>query len=677
MPALPAGLRSRPSPSAAATTAGWFQKTSGTSSGTKLQVATTVSPPVGIRSMIQGATTAPRMPPTPAAVSTRPICTGGKPAWISRRIATKNSALTTRLTSGDQTSSTRKNGRDQGKRRPSAMSARAGGAARSAAGGRQVGADPAEQHARERVGHGVEGNGSQRVTAYSTPPSGPPSSDGDVLAGLDLAQRGGQLVGGDDRAHGGISAGMKTPAATPVSSATTSRCGTVSAPSDAGDRQRAVEEDAGARSLVRISRRRSTRSASTPAGSRAPPCRAGAAPRRRRPPAVEPVSAKASSGKTNMLTRAAELADRLADPEDGEVVVPGERRGSRSCPHHIVRNNSCARVRAEFATCAVPSRAVRLAHGRAGRTTRGCCAPSRTRCATGSSTELAATGSMRAADVARELGIPANQASFHLRQLAKYGLVEEAPEAARDKRDRVWRAGRRGRRTASTSTSSRTAGRQGRRRRLPRGPPRPGPPPRRPGIRRRRAPRAPADGHRAGAAADQGGGRRAGRARSTSSSSGWRTRDPGASAGDGRRTYQRLPGRSSRSPSEPRRARRLRRRSPRLRVPARLRPADPAAVAEARARLAAGDGAPADLRLLTKHFLARARGARARPVGRGAGAAVRRRAGGPRRPAHPRHAPGRGRDGRRHLDRARDRRAHLAPTPRTPAGSAPAANAPT
>ena len=53
--------------------------------------------------------------------------------------------------------------------------------------------------------------------------------------------------------------------------------------------------------------------------------------------------------------------------------------------------------------------------------------------------ELSATGAMRAADVARELDIPANQASFHLRQLAKYGLVEEAPDEARDKRDRVWR----------------------------------------------------------------------------------------------------------------------------------------------------------------------------------------------------------------------------------------------
>jgi predicted ArsR family transcriptional regulator len=54
--------------------------------------------------------------------------------------------------------------------------------------------------------------------------------------------------------------------------------------------------------------------------------------------------------------------------------------------------------------------------------------------------EIAASGPLRAADVARELDIPANQASFHLRQLAKYGLVEEAPGEARDKRDRVWKA---------------------------------------------------------------------------------------------------------------------------------------------------------------------------------------------------------------------------------------------
>jgi predicted ArsR family transcriptional regulator len=53
--------------------------------------------------------------------------------------------------------------------------------------------------------------------------------------------------------------------------------------------------------------------------------------------------------------------------------------------------------------------------------------------------ELSAAGPSRAADLAQDLGIPANQASFHLRQLAKYGLVEEAPDLARDRRDRVWR----------------------------------------------------------------------------------------------------------------------------------------------------------------------------------------------------------------------------------------------
>src|SRR4051812_16294224 len=53
--------------------------------------------------------------------------------------------------------------------------------------------------------------------------------------------------------------------------------------------------------------------------------------------------------------------------------------------------------------------------------------------------ELGATGPMRAADVGEALGIPANQASFHLRQLAKYGAIVPAPEAARDKRDRVWK----------------------------------------------------------------------------------------------------------------------------------------------------------------------------------------------------------------------------------------------
>jgi DNA-binding transcriptional ArsR family regulator len=53
--------------------------------------------------------------------------------------------------------------------------------------------------------------------------------------------------------------------------------------------------------------------------------------------------------------------------------------------------------------------------------------------------ELYSRGSARAADLAVALDVPANRVSFHLRTLAKYGLIEEAPEEARDRRDRVWR----------------------------------------------------------------------------------------------------------------------------------------------------------------------------------------------------------------------------------------------
>lgn len=48
-------------------------------------------------------------------------------------------------------------------------------------------------------------------------------------------------------------------------------------------------------------------------------------------------------------------------------------------------------------------------------------------------------GRARAADLAADLGIPANSVSYHLRILAKGGAIVEAPEAARDKRDRVWK----------------------------------------------------------------------------------------------------------------------------------------------------------------------------------------------------------------------------------------------
>lgn len=53
-------------------------------------------------------------------------------------------------------------------------------------------------------------------------------------------------------------------------------------------------------------------------------------------------------------------------------------------------------------------------------------------------TELAALGHARAADLAQAIGEPANSISFHLRVLAKAGMIAEAPEHARDRRDRVW-----------------------------------------------------------------------------------------------------------------------------------------------------------------------------------------------------------------------------------------------
>lgn len=45
----------------------------------------------------------------------------------------------------------------------------------------------------------------------------------------------------------------------------------------------------------------------------------------------------------------------------------------------------------------------------------------------------------RAADLAAIMEEPANSISYHLRALAKAGIVEEAPEFAHDSRDRVWR----------------------------------------------------------------------------------------------------------------------------------------------------------------------------------------------------------------------------------------------
>ena len=53
--------------------------------------------------------------------------------------------------------------------------------------------------------------------------------------------------------------------------------------------------------------------------------------------------------------------------------------------------------------------------------------------------ELARRGTARVKDLADLLDEPANSVSLHLRQLARYGLIEPAPDHTGDRRERWWR----------------------------------------------------------------------------------------------------------------------------------------------------------------------------------------------------------------------------------------------
>lgn len=53
--------------------------------------------------------------------------------------------------------------------------------------------------------------------------------------------------------------------------------------------------------------------------------------------------------------------------------------------------------------------------------------------------EVGTRGEATVSELAAAVDEPVNKVSFHLRQLAKYGFIEDAPERARDKRDRWWR----------------------------------------------------------------------------------------------------------------------------------------------------------------------------------------------------------------------------------------------
>ena len=137
------------------------------------------------------------------------------------------------------------------------------------------------------------------------------------------------------------------PPAIPVSRATTARWGMVSTPSAPAAASEAYSTTP-APLAVRMSSRRSTRSARTPAGSRAPhmPSRKGRLDDRR--PEGRAAEGVGDQGEHEHAHVAAQVADGLARPEDGEVAVLGEVRGSRSYAHHILRNYTCAIVRAEF-----------------------------------------------------------------------------------------------------------------------------------------------------------------------------------------------------------------------------------------------------------------------------------------------------------------------------------------
>ena len=53
--------------------------------------------------------------------------------------------------------------------------------------------------------------------------------------------------------------------------------------------------------------------------------------------------------------------------------------------------------------------------------------------------ELSRRGTARVVDLAGGVGEPANSVSFHLRQLARYGLIENNPERSGNGRERWWR----------------------------------------------------------------------------------------------------------------------------------------------------------------------------------------------------------------------------------------------
>ena len=223
--------------------------------------------------MIQGAAIAPRMPPTPAAVETRPIDGRGDAVLHHPQDRHEEHRV-------DEQVGQRAPDGQRPEVRPAQDEADALGhvvvrlaaAGPRGCGADEVGPEAAEQHPRDGEGDARRRRtAAQRVTAYRMPPSGPPTREAMCwrawlwLSAVDSSS------GADDRAdRRHLRRAGRAPLATPVSRATTARCGTVRAPSAPADGERGVEEHARAARGRASAARRSTRSASTPAGSRAP-----------------------------------------------------------------------------------------------------------------------------------------------------------------------------------------------------------------------------------------------------------------------------------------------------------------------------------------------------------------------------------------------------------------------
>ena len=167
----------------------------------------------------------------PAAVDTRPICAAGYPSWIRRMVTTKKQALTRRLLVPDHTSSVRKKGWCQTKRKPSLTCSTGETAAPERGFGRRSVRSRLSVKQETAYDSASNRNGAHARTAYSRPPSGPPSSEAMCWRAWAWLYAVARSSSRTTLRIAAICAGWKTPWATPVSSATTARWGTVSAPS--------------------------------------------------------------------------------------------------------------------------------------------------------------------------------------------------------------------------------------------------------------------------------------------------------------------------------------------------------------------------------------------------------------------------------------------------------------